>query len=395
MRTFRGVPVLAAISAFTLCISPASAQGMAEMGAAYGMSATTAAGASHGAAAHRGAVGGLFNSSAGALNAIHSGNGSASSSSGTKEETSDQPKVDPVTGETIMPDPRVTVKNAGKKSNDFFKLAQQKEKAGKLDEAVTNYYKSLSIRAKIWGDKDPAVLQMYGLVANILIRQHKGAQAETFMRRKLQQELKVYGFGSYDLMPTLEGLGDALQAQGKCTDAANYYKQVVTMRQRKLGDDNKQTVLAAYKLAQAYAGAERDYWPDAEDLLKKNITIVEKVPEDAPELAKLLEAYSSLMRKENKTDEADKLSMRAQQVRATFAPPQAPVEKAADKADEATKQAAETPAPKAGETATKPGDTKPTETKTVETKTVETKSTETKSTETAVSPVTPPADKAK
>jgi tetratricopeptide (TPR) repeat protein len=224
-------------------------------------------------------------------------------------------------GNEVEKDPRATVAAAGKIANKLFYDAQQKEKTGHLAEAEQLYLRSIRVRNKFWGDKDPAVVKMYGLLGNLEMKVGHPANAEQFYKRTLQLALAKYGTGSYEIAPQLDALGNAMYAQKKYYDAANYFDQVHQLRERKFGQANPQTIAEAIKLADAYANnEEKGYWPDAEKLLSTNIRFLEANP-DKTQLIKALEMYGRVLSKEGKEAEADKALNRLAELRSEPAVP--------------------------------------------------------------------------
>lgn len=277
----------------------AMAQGIGEMGGAYANSAGLAGGLHAGAAQQSGAVNSLFGGAAGGLNAITGGGGSSSASSAPTS-----------IAQYSGGDPRATVNQVGKESNRLFNLAQQKQKAGLLDEAVKYYKLSLAYRAGIWGDRDPAVVRINYILGQISLKRKNYADAEDRFRKGLSYGLAVYGVGAYELVPNMKDLADALYGEKKYTEAANYYKQVYTLKQRKLGENNSDALAAGLLLANSYANS--DNMSDARDTLKEVLSFKEsaKEPNDKQMLA-ILEAYSDVLKKFNQTSESDSLATRA------------------------------------------------------------------------------------
>jgi tetratricopeptide (TPR) repeat protein len=246
-------------------------------------------------------------------------------------------------GLPLPPDPHLIVRDAGRQANKLFELGVQKEKAGKLAEAEKYYSESLEVRHRIWGDNDPAVVRLYVILGRIELKLKRYDSAETLYKRAFTNALKTFGLGSYELTAYLAPLGDAYYADCKYSDAANYYQQVHEMKRRKLGEDNKETVVAALHLARAWVKAnDKMYWTDIDRMAKSNIAVAEKSPDMAQQLIALLDVRSELLTEEGKTDDAAKVTAQADELRA--------------KQQAAAQAAAPAPAPAAAEEqGTKPG----------------------------------------
>ncbi len=289
---------------------PSLAQGISEMGAAHAMGATLGAGL------HRNAGGasnglnnvyGSINKQLGGVSAAAAGNaGSAAAGSNTAYAFAATDK----NGDPI--DPRITVRDAGKESNRLFDLAVQKQKAGKNAEAEQLYRRSLLIRERIWGSKDPAVTKIMGIIAELMRKRGDLAGAEVCYHAVLTTELKSYGAGTYELVPTLEKLGQICFDQKKYSDSYNYFQQVYTQRSRKLGVDSPATITAALELSKAYY--ESGNFSDAADLLSK--TIDAKLNDSgSPQMVKLLEAYMNVLKKQNKQEELTRIETKLQSMK--------------------------------------------------------------------------------
>jgi hypothetical protein len=246
-------------------------------------------------------------------------------------------------GLPLPPDPHLIVRDAGKQANKLFELGVQKEKAGKLAEAEKYYSESLEVRHRIWGDTDPAVVRLYVILGRLELKLKHYDSAEGLYKRAFTNALKTFGLGSYELTAYLAPLGDAYYADCKYSDAANYYQQVHEMKRRKLGEDNKETVVASLHLARAWVKAnDKMYWTDIDHMVKSNIAVAEKSPDMAQQLIALLDVRSELLTEEGKTDDASKVTAQANELRA--------------KQQAAAQAAAPAPAPAAAEEqGTKPG----------------------------------------
>jgi tetratricopeptide (TPR) repeat protein len=305
------LPRVAALSMMIALISavPSLAQGISEMGAAHAMGATLGAGL------HRNAGGasnglnnvyGSINKQLGGVSAASGGSGSAAAGSNNAFAFASTDK----NGDPI--DPRIMVRDAGKESNRLFDLAVQKQKAGKNAEAEQLYRRSLLIRERIWGSKDPAVTKIMGVIAELMRKRGDLAGAEVCYHAVLTTELKHYGAGTYELVPTLEKLGQICFAQKKYSDSYNYFQQVYTQRSRKLGVDSPETITAALELSKAYY--ESGNFSDAAELLSK--TIDAKLNDSgSPQMVKLLEAYMNVLKKQNKQEELTRIETKLQSMK--------------------------------------------------------------------------------
>ncbi|HEY9776891.1 MAG TPA: tetratricopeptide repeat protein [Planktothrix sp.] len=329
MKRFEASGAIVALLALSLAPSlPVSAQGIGEMGGAYGASSALQGTLNKGNV--NGAVNNLYNSSGGALNKLNGAAGGQSGGSTVNSIPTSAPshspsrsrhrgrtiarrddvadpfavKIDP-NGDPVIPDAHVLVKNVSVASNKLYAEAEVKRKQGKIEEAERLYMKALSMRNRVWGDKDPAVVKMYLIIGDIESHKKNSSGAEAFYHRALTAALKSYGIGSYELVPYLDKFGDCLYAQQKFVDATNEFQQVVELKNRKLGEDDKSTLQSGLKLARSYANSEKGYWPDAEDLLKKNIEYAKKKPGCEQLCMQMMQLQVDVLTKDGKKDKAD------------------------------------------------------------------------------------------
>jgi len=307
MRTFRSAFAVFAVVSLAATLS-VSAQGISEFGGVQGAAGVGASGLHSRAGTTGGTLDNLYGAPARALG------GNTSSSGAVHRVAQVHLGAD---GLPLAPDPRDVVRGATKSANKLYGLAVQQEKAGKLAEAEKYYSASLTVRHKIWGDTDPAVIQLYMKLGSLEIKLKHFDSAEPLYMRAFQAALKSYGMGSYELTPYLNGLGDAFYGEQKFSDAGNYYQQVKQLQSRHFGEDSKEAVVASLRLARAWVATnDKMYWPDADKLLKTSIAASEKSPDLAPQLIALLDVKSNLLTAEGKKDDAAKLTARADELRA-------------------------------------------------------------------------------
>lgn len=328
MTRFCSALTLAGILAVSITL-PSSAQGISEYAGAQAASATAAAAAHKGAQSHADALQNLYG---GATGAIQQATTSTQSSNAAASVAAPVQQVGPSAvdrelaplfkekldeaGNPIPIDPRATVLTVGKMANKLFAEAQKQEKAGQLDAAEQDYLHAIALRNRFWGDNDPAVVKMYMLLGNIEMKKKQPASAESFFRRVLQVKLKTYGFGSYELVEYLDAMGNAMSAQKKYSEAANYYQQVKEMRDRKLGPNNRDTISAEVKLASAYAKhPDKSYLSDAEKILHGALSAAENLPDNKQQIIAILDVYQSVLRKQGKNAEADTVLTRLTDLR--------------------------------------------------------------------------------
>ena len=244
-------------------------------------------------------------------------------------------------------------------SNKVYLQARKKEAAGQLTEAYTMYGHSADLRVKVWGNTDPAVLEIYKAQAKIAVKQNKLPQAEDTYRKMLSIVGRKNGPGSPEAKPIVSSLASIFEKQKKYSDAASMYKQLVAMEARASGESGAEVLKTRMKLAHSYIAAKNI--TDAEASLKETIATVDAMPApDTKTLVAALQTYSSLLKQEGRQDEAAPLDNRVAALGggADTGSPTA----GADKAAAPAAPAAAPTAPAAAPTATKaaPAATAPT-----------------------------------
>ncbi|HEY9785378.1 MAG TPA: tetratricopeptide repeat protein [Candidatus Obscuribacterales bacterium] len=268
--------------------APASSQAIMEMGNVYAMPKPM----------------GAVNSAQGAINNLYGSVGiptGGNSAAGVRGAAGDNPKL-----------AAVYVKQA----NDCYKLAQEKEKAGKLAEAQTLYLRSALCREAIWGFKDPAVWTIYGIVGKLAKKQKKYADMEAAYKKQLQYGIKHYGVGSFELVPVLETLAEALSDEKKYSDAVSYRKQVYELKKRKFGESDPLTINALCDLAAAHLSANDI--AQAKTAVAIGLKVREKAQEPkAPQFERLAKLEADVAAKDKSSQPASSEEENNQEVSAS------------------------------------------------------------------------------
>jgi tetratricopeptide (TPR) repeat protein len=194
-------------------------------------------------------------------------------------------------------------------SNKVYLEAVKKEKAGALNDAFLKYGQSADLRLKIYGERDPAILQLYTSQAKIAMKQGKFPQAEETYRKMLSIVGKKNGPGSPEAKPIVSALATVCEKQKKYADAASMYKQLVAMEARLSGEACPDVLKTRLKLANSYLNAKQV--PEAESSLKETIAAVDAMPTpDTATLLSALQTYSMLLKQEGRDDEAEPIDSR-------------------------------------------------------------------------------------
>ena len=181
-------------------------------------------------------------------------------------------------------------KSAGIKANKFYAIAEQKEKAGRLDEAKQYYYKAVVSRAQVWGEYDPAVAKIALKIGQVELKQKHPNAARTWFKQTLKAFSKRYGSGDYELIPVLALLAKLESGEKDHEASASYYQHILLLQERKLGEENAQIVPTRISYIQELM-ADKDP-SEAESVAGKAIEIEKKArgaaSADLPKLEQLL-----------------------------------------------------------------------------------------------------------
>ncbi|MDR3612572.1 MAG: hypothetical protein P4L53_03345 [Candidatus Obscuribacterales bacterium] len=342
MRVVRVSPILLS-SLMLLGSYSASAQGISEMGAAHAMSAASTSSVINKANAN------ALTRSYGALEQMNSGK----ETKGKAAQNTDDDDPDHY-------DPHVTVKKAGKYSNDLYTKGKAKEAAGKLLEAEQYYRQSISYRERIWGMNDPAVQTLTEKIGDLSAKRNALPEAEKCYRRVLMSQIKKNGQGEFVLTPILTKLGHTYVKEKKYTDAINAFDQVYKLTERKNGASEATTVQAAVNLAKADI-SQPEFVGDGVDLMKMYTDLLDKgdAAANTPALLSVLDTYSEALEKSGKQELATATKARADKVREAIEAAK-PAEKTTDtSADKSADKKADDKKPAASPDASQNAVTKP------------------------------------
>jgi hypothetical protein len=315
MRVGKVTPVLLGCS-LALSAIAVRAQGFAEYGAASAASASLTGAAAKGQGGMGGAIGGAFGGVVNSLNAA-SGGGGGAVAAGKASRASAAPALNGMTKDGNY-DPALAARQSVAYSNKLFVMAQQKEKAGSLKEAEQLYRQALGYRENIWGTSDPSVIKLYDILG--ALSRHRGALAESerCYRIVLMSMIDKYGQGAYEEIAILTKLGQVYNEEKKYGDAAKEYDQIYKLYDRKDGAQDPKTIQAALNLAKTYLQAPETS-SEAADVMKTYVELLDKGSDSNPLLVQVLDTYAIALRKLDKTDLADKVQARAEELRKTTA----------------------------------------------------------------------------
>jgi Tfp pilus assembly protein PilF len=265
--------VAVAVSLISVQVMPmrAIAQGMAESTSVSGAAAGLGSGI--GAGTFK-----LFNNFSNQLN--NNSKGVSSSASSTSSRRSLQPTV------------KETPAELNSRAKDLLSKADTAQASGDSKSSAKALEELARFRSKNFGNADRGAADAY-LKAGELYQSTKNySQAEDAFKSALGFSKRINGESSSKSVPILLHLGDALAAQERNSEAALFYKQIVSPQKEAAEGDPKMLLAARFKLGESYFKSAN--YGEAEKLLKQAISENEKVSLLSKEdLAKDVEMYES------------------------------------------------------------------------------------------------------
>jgi tetratricopeptide (TPR) repeat protein len=133
-------------------------------------------------------------------------------------------------------------KTAAEDANKFYRIAEQKEKAGKLNEAKDLYYKCAITRSDLYGHNDSSVAHLAVKIGKIEVKQKHPNEARRWFKQSLAALSKKFGSGDYELVPVLTLLAELEAGEKNHETASSYYDHILRLQERKFGEESTQTV---------------------------------------------------------------------------------------------------------------------------------------------------------
>src|SRR6185295_10997516 len=174
-------------------------------------------------------------------------------------------------------------------------------------------YSGAIVKAERFGIEDVRVAQSVSQLAQVYVAQGKFGEAEPLYLRALAIYQSARGTEHMDVAATLNNLGILHKMHGQYRDAEPYLTRALVIKEKVLGPGHAEVGLSLHNLALLYVAEER--YDQAEPLLRRALAIREQGAESL-DLARTLEQYAGVLRKEGRSAEADPLEMRAKGIRA-------------------------------------------------------------------------------
>lgn len=192
-------------------------------------------------------------------------------------------------------------------TNVMFMLGRTLIQQGKYAEANQILQHALELIEHLYGAGNPDSTKIRNHIGNVMLHLGQYADAEIIYKKALK-----YSEGSEDKVhlrfraATLYGLARAMKETSRYTDAENYARLSLELRERLFGKEHPDTAISLGMLGLIVLNEGR--LQDARTLLEKALPIHQKaLGNNHPDTAKVEEGLAVINWKENKIGDADKL----------------------------------------------------------------------------------------
>lgn len=162
----------------------------------------------------------------------------------------------------------------GVKANELLAQAKKAHAAGKIQQAEKLYKESLSIRYRIWGERDINIPKVLDILTDMCLSSGRTDEAIIYLQSILKFYDKRVGPGTPERIPALMKLASISQKQKKYVEECSLTKQVYGLMERKSGVTEKELVQA--KIAYADAAYRAKYFKESERLYRSVVELKEK-----------------------------------------------------------------------------------------------------------------------
>ncbi|MBZ0185424.1 MAG: tetratricopeptide repeat protein, partial [Candidatus Obscuribacterales bacterium] len=210
---------------------------------------------------------------------------------------------------------RAQLQQISKQAQSSFEQAKKFQKEGNLKEAEKFYLHSLKVRETYWKAIDPIIPEIYDALASIYAENGKTDQSEKALKEMLASYARLHGPGSKHRIKPLKALGDIYASANELWDSHDHYEQALVLSERYDGADSPQ----ALELRLLVAGKLKDLGKSdrAADLFEKSLKLNnDKDYLTNDQIVETLDSYAVVLKKLNKTKEAENMQNQANQLRA-------------------------------------------------------------------------------
>jgi|AGTN01.2.fsa_nt_gi hypothetical protein len=219
---------------------------------------------------------------------------------------------------------RAQIVKQGQIAQDLYKKAQDAETKGKLPDAIKFYGGSLAIKERYWPKSDKTIPEIFHKLA-VLNTQVGDPQAAIKAYDKERYYItQVYGPGTKHSIAPARSLGELYQKQGDLAKSQDFYKQALTLTERDLGKDSKEAM--ELRLIVARQAKEKDWNREAAGFYQTVVDVTNEHADLVPtsDLVVVLNEYADVLKKLDRTDEADSILAQADKLKGGGSPEAAP-----------------------------------------------------------------------
>lgn len=196
-----------------------------------------------------------------------------------------------------------------KEADELSSTAVKLYKEGKHKEALIPAKRALEIREKTLPADDKRVFDAVGNLAAIYLALQKYQEAETYYQRLLIAVEKRAGAESLQVAKTLDILAWLHYARGDVKQSTAEYKRVLAIKEKTSGPQSEEVARTLFRLGEIYQ--TQGALEEAELFYRRLIAFDGKVQLEADiTVDDARHSFICLLRKMNKTDEADRVLYR-------------------------------------------------------------------------------------
>jgi tetratricopeptide (TPR) repeat protein len=175
----------------------------------------------------------------------------------------------------------------------------------KYDEALPLAKKALELREKVLTKDDQLVIETVLNLAEVQYARRELDESKKLFERAVHSYERLAGVDDPRRAKVLERLGRNYHVLGKRAEAGKSYQESLAIREKLFGPEHSETARSVFNLAEFYQ-FEKQY-KEAELLYRRLIEIQVKSATAEELIAQARSRYACLLRKTDRTDEAERI----------------------------------------------------------------------------------------
>lgn len=146
--------------------------------------------------------------------------------------------------------------------HELIDLAQESWITRDLVASELRLFEALKLLEGVGANNDRRILSTLELLTELLIKQGKVKQAEPYLYRLLDAQLRLTGVAKLSLAKTLQRLGEIAFFKADYSKAINFGFRSLAVLVEELGSNRLEVAEASHKLAQYYQASGNSYQAD-------------------------------------------------------------------------------------------------------------------------------------